>query len=116
MARRMRWLSPPESVAAARDRFRYCKPTLARKFSRECSSLMMRSATTMSRAERREGRESTNSSACVTTVERCVMMESPPTVTARASFLSRLPPQSGQGYSPMYCSYSSRMDWLCVSR
>ena len=116
VARRMRWLSPPESVAAARERFRYCSPTLARKFSRERSSLSILSATTMSRAERREGSSSTNSSAFVTGSAQKSIMESPPTVTARASFFRRFPPQSGQGYSPMYCSYSSRMDWLCVSR
>ena len=112
----MRWLSPPERVAAARERVRYCSPTLARKFSRERISLSILSATTMSRAESCEGRASTNSRARVTGREQKSMMLSPPTVTARASFFNRLPPQSGQGYSPMNCSYSSRMDWLCVSR
>ena len=112
----MRWLSPPESVAAARESVRYCSPTLARKPRRERISLRMRSAIIMSRAPRVGGSASMKASSLVTGMSQKSMMDMPPTVTARASFLSRLPPQSGQGYSPRYSSYSSRMDWLCVSR
>ncbi len=44
MARRMRWLSPPERVAALRLRVRYSRPTLLRKPSRDLISFRMRSA------------------------------------------------------------------------
>ena len=44
VARRMRWLSPPERVAAERLRVRYSSPTLRRNPSRERISLRMRSA------------------------------------------------------------------------
>ena len=58
-----------------------------------------------SRALSLSGRASMNSSERVMGMSQKSMMESPPTVTARASFFRRLPPQSGQGYWPMYSSY-----------
>ena len=70
----------------------------------------------MLRAPSSAGRASIKASSLVTGMLQKSMMDMPPTVTARASFFRRLPPQSGQGYSPRYSSYSSRMDWLCVSR
>ena len=103
-------------MAAARERVRYCRPTLARKLRRERISLRMRSAIILSLAPSDAGRASMNSSSFVTGMAQKSIMDIPPTVTARASFLSLLPAQSGQGYSPRYSSYSSRMAWLCVSR
>ena len=116
MASLILWLSPPESVAAARESVRYCRPTLARKCSRERISFIIMSAIIRSRTESFAGSSSMKARDFVTGMSQKSIIESPPTVTARASFLRRFPPQSGQGYSPRYCSYSSRMLWLCVSR
>ena len=44
VARRMRWLSPPDREAAARFRVRYCRPTDWRKPSRLLISFKMRAA------------------------------------------------------------------------
>ena len=98
VARRMRWLSPPESVAAARESVRYCRPTLARKCSRERISFIIMSAIMRSRTFSRSGSASMNSSDLLIGMSQNSIMDSPPTVTARASRLRRLPPQSGHGY------------------
>ncbi len=54
------------------------------------------------------------SRASVTDLRQKSSMFMPPTVTARASFRSRWPPQSGQGRSLMHSSSSRRMasDWV----
>ncbi len=50
VARRMRWLSPPDRVPEARDRVRYSSPTLRRKPSREWISFKMGAAIIFSRS------------------------------------------------------------------
>ena len=114
VARRMRWLSPPDRVAAARLRVRYWSPTLWRKPRRFLISLRMRSA--MRCFWGVSSRPSTKARASFTDLRQKVSMLIPPTVTARASFRRRLPPQSGQGRSAMHSSRSRRMASLWVSR
>ena len=64
VARRMRWLSPPERVPAARDRVRYSNPTLRRKPNLFFISFKIRSAIIICVSLR--VRPSTNTSASVT--------------------------------------------------
>ena len=61
-------------------------------------------------------RWSMKSRASVTDLRQNSSMFSPPTVTARDSFLSRRPPQSGQGDSLMHSSSSRRTESDWVSR
>ena len=103
----MRWLSPPERVAEARERVRYSRPTLFKKPSRALISLRIWEAIMASRSERE--RFSTKARASVTDILQKSLMLSPPTVTARYSFLSRSPLQSGQGTALMTWVISSRI-------
>ena len=114
VARRMRWLSPPERVAAERARDRYPRPTLVRKPSRAFISFTIRSAIIWSFSL--SWRESMNSRALNTDREQKSAILMPPTVTARAVFFRRMPPQVGQGVSDMHSSMSALMAGLWVSR
>ena len=89
VARRMRWLSPPDRVPAPRDRVRYCRPTDWRKPSRLLISFKMRSAMRIWTSV--SSRWSTKSRAWVTDLRQKASMSSPPTVTARDSFRRRRP-------------------------
>ena len=109
----MRWLSPPERVPAWRLRLRYSRPTLCKKPSRARISFRMRSAIMACLPSRT--RPSRNFSSSFTDRSVKSVMPMPPTVTALAVSFSRFPPQSGQGYSDIYCSSSVRMEGLCVS-
>ena len=95
VARRMRWLSPPERVPEDRDRVRYSRPTLCKKPSRDLISFKMGAAIIFSRSE--SSKLSTNSKASVTDLSQNWLMFSPPTVTARLSLESRWPWHSSQG-------------------
>ena len=95
MARRMRWLSPPERVPEARDRVRYSSPTLCKKPRRDLISFKMGAAIIFSRSL--SSRASTNSNASVTDLSQKALMLMPPTVTARLSGERRWPWHSSQG-------------------
>ena len=112
VARRMRWLSPPDRVPACRVRVRYWSPTDFKKPSRERISFKIWSAIMAWVSVRvmvsRKARASS------TGFWQNWWMELPPTVTARASRLSRFPWHSGQGHSLMHSSISRFMasDWV----
>ncbi len=95
VARRMRWLSPPERVPEERDKVRYSRPTLCKKPSRDLISLRMGAAIIFSRSVR--AKASTNSRASVTDLSQNWLMFRPPTVTARLSGERRWPWQASQG-------------------
>ena len=99
VARRMRWLSPPDKVPEARDRVRYSSPTLCKKPSRDLISFKMGAAIIFSRSF--SSRPSTNSRASVTDLSQKALMLMPPTVTARLSLESRWPWHSSQGTALM---------------
>ena len=113
VASRMRWLSPPDSVAAERASVRYCRPTLCRKCSRERTSRRMLSAILASFSL--NSRLSRNASSSVIGSAVYSEMFSPPTVTASTSGRRRAPRQSGQAVSAMQDSIDARMASLCVS-
>ena len=108
----MRWLSPPDRVPAWRLRVRYCSPTERRKPSRARISLRIWSAILIWVSLR--VMVSRKPRASVMGFSQNSWMEIPPTVTARASLRSRLPPQSGQGDWDMHSSISRFMasDWV----
>jgi len=116
VASRMRCASPPESVAAARESVRYCRPTLCKKPRRLRISLMMRPAIIACISVSCGSSASRKRRHSVTGRSQNSEIFIPPTVTARTSFRRRRPPQSGQGVSAMHCSISARMAGLCVSR
>ena len=89
VASRMRWLSPPESVPALRERVRYPSPTDWRKPSRFRISLRMRSAIRSCWSV--SFSSLTHFSSSVTESWVNSKMLRPPTVTASASFRSRRP-------------------------
>ena len=113
VASRMRWLSPPDSVAAERASVRYCRPTLCRKCSRERTSRRMLSAIWASFSLSVSLSRNASSSVIGSAVNS--EMFSPPTVTASTSGRSRAPWQSGQAVSAMHDSIDVRMASLCVS-
>ena len=114
VASRMRWASPPDSVAAARSIDRYPTPT----FSRNCSRSSISRST--SRAIRRSWSESsrsrTHSSArrADSAVKWWIAVS--PISTARDSGRSRAPLHSGHGRRVMYSSIFSRAQSESVSR
>ena len=114
MARRMRWASPPDSVAAARSIDRYPTPTFSRNDSR---SLISRR---MSRAIRWSWSDSSSSFSQVrarrTESAQNSWIGVPATSTARDSGLRRAPWQSGQGRSVMNSSIFSLAKSDSVSR
>ncbi len=105
VARRIRWLSPPERVPEARERVRYSSPTLCRKPNRDLISFIMGAAIMLSRSVR--ARASTNSRASVTDLSHSSLMLRPPTVTPRLSGESLRPWQASQGTALIYPSISS---------
>ena len=112
MASRMRWLSPPERVAALRPRVRYSSPTDCKKPSRLRISRKIWPA--MSCCWGVRVRCSMKSSSWLMLFWQKSWMDRPPTVTASTSRRSRLPPQVGQGELLMHSS-SSRLtpsDWV----
>ena len=113
VASRMRWLSPPESVAEERSRVRYPTPTSSRKLRRSeisCTTFSAMARSRLSRfsfatqARRSEtGRLDSSSMALFLTV------------TARASGRRRRPLQARQGWTDMYFSISARIAGESVS-
>ena len=106
VARRMRWLSPPESVAEERSSVRYPTPTSSRKLRRSRISRTTLPAICISRSE-------SVSSSIQTLRSETDRLESwsigaSPRVTARASGRSRRPPHTGQAWTDMYFSISAR--------
>ena len=95
VARRIRWLSPPDRVPEARDKVRYSSPTLCRKPNRDLISFKMGAAIIFSRSV--SSRAWINSKASVTDLSQKALMLMPPTVTARLSGESRWPWHSSQG-------------------
>ena len=89
VARRIRWLSPPESVPLARDKVRYSKPTLCRNPSRSVISFKI--AFAIIRSLSVSCRFLTNSSASETDFSQKSLILIPPTVTDRLSGFKRFP-------------------------
>ncbi len=96
VARRILWLSPPDSVPAERESVRYESPTLLRKFRRLSISFVIAPAISFSRSER-SCEFLVNSSAFSTDISQNSLIFMPPTVTARLSGESLLPLQASQG-------------------
>ena len=112
VARRMRWLSPPERVAAERLRVRYPRPTDCKKPRRDLISFKIRAAMRICCSV--SSSFSHQASSSVTDISVKEKMSRSPTVTARDSFFRRRPLHSGQGHSPMSSSSSLRLasDWV----
>ena len=114
VAKRIRWLSPPESVAAARESVRYSRPTLRKKPRRERISFKIAAAIISSRGV--SVNVSRNASASTTERSQKSLIFLPPTVTARLSLERRLPPHASHGTALMYDSISSLIHEEDVSR
>ncbi len=108
----IRWLSPPERVAADRLRVRYCSPTLCRNPSRERISFNIWSAIMVWVLVRVSPSMNRRASDTGRVVKSWMLL--PPTVTARLSIFSRLPLHTGQGHWLMASSSSRReaSDWV----
>ena len=108
VARRIRCASPPERLAAYRVSVRYSRPTSCRKCRRAFTSFKIGPAIScaafpsfllsLSRVK--------NSKLSVMVISETSWMFLSPTVTARLSLFSRLPPHSSHGLIRIYSSYS----------
>ena len=85
----MRWLSPPDSVPEARASVRYSSPTSTRNLSRSRISLRIRTAISFCLEVRRLGSSANHSPARLTDISETSPMCRPPTLTHKASGLSR---------------------------
>ena len=97
VARRMRWLSPPERVTAVRVSVRYPSPTFRKKPKRLLISLIIASAIRCSVALNPAFTSSINSQSLSTGSSQTSQIFLPLTRTDNASFFKRLPPQPSQG-------------------
>ena len=113
VASRMRWLSPPDRVAAVRSSVRYSSPTLHRNESRSRTSRSSRSAIAMSCLPSLIF--SKNWTACATDSLPIAGSDEPPTNTERASARSRAPWHSSHAVLLMYSRRPSRTRSLSLS-
>ena len=116
VARRIRWLSPPDKVDAALDKVRYCRPTSIKNCSRDLISRTICSA--ISAKLPSSFNSSINAMALRMGIRQKSIMPIPPTVTARAISDRRSPWQLGQGAVDMHSSSSFRAasDWVSRKR
>ena len=100
LARRMRWLSPPESDGAARSSVRYVRPTSSRNFSRERisfrSSVAILASAPFSSRVSKKAYDSATESAVTSAIVR------PAIFTPRASRRTRRPPHAEHGREERY--------------
>ena len=114
VARRIRWLSPPERDAAPRERVRYPRPTLCKKPRRSFTSLKMGAPIISSRSETLAVLMNSSSSCTLISQKSAILM--PPTVTARLAGFRRRPWQVGHSSLDMTRAISSLTHSLPVSR
>ena len=95
VAKRIRWLSPPESVPEERESVKYSNPTLCKNPKRLLISLRIAAAIIVSRAL--SSKWLTKSKACATDFSQRSAILMPPTVTARLIGERGLPWQASQG-------------------
>ena len=95
MARRMRWPSPPESVAVALSSDRYSRPTSMRNSTLSCSSLSMSEAMAISLEDSLPGRERSHSSRSVISMAATWSIDLPSILNSLAFSFRRVPPQTG---------------------
>ena len=113
VARRMRWLSPPDRVMLALESVRYPSPTFTRNDRRCFISFITFPAIYVSRSVSSILRK--NSSSPVTDMSQSSMMFFPATVTARLAGFSLCPWQSGHSSALMRADISSFDHSLFVS-
>ena len=102
VARRIRWLSPPESVPARLASVRYSSPTLQRNPNR--SRISFKISLAMTAFWWSSVRFWKKSSEFFTASSQTSAIFKSPTVTASVSFFRRLPWQDGHSTVSMNCS------------
>ena len=112
----MRWLSPPDSVPAVRDRVRYSSPTSTRNCNRSLISLRMRRAISRCLGVRLSSSAANQRAASAIEKRVTSPMCRPPILTHSASGLSRWPLQLSHAAVLWNLPSSSRSQALSDSR
>ncbi len=106
-ARRMRCISPPESVGAGRASVRYSRPDVDQELQRDCGSRGSDFAGDLALGGRRASRPVNSASSLPSGRRQISSIVRPRNRTAAASSRSRLPPQTEHSTSSTRCSSSA---------